>query len=102
MPTISQVISALVQDAVFPVTEMTWQPRGAPLCAAAQPVPLGRCAGAAERAAARLSGCSRCWSFDDVTSVPSQGIDRGDTDMVLSLLSIAFEPGEDGTGRVSC
>jgi hypothetical protein len=32
--------------------------------------------------------------------VSSQGIDREDGDLVLSLLSIAFEPGEDGAGRL--
>ena len=30
----------------------------------------------------------------------SQGIDRSDADTVLSVLSITFEPGEDGTGGV--
>jgi hypothetical protein len=32
--------------------------------------------------------------------VVSQGIDRGDPDLVLSLLAIGFEPGADGTGRL--
>jgi hypothetical protein len=33
-------------------------------------------------------------------AVRTQGIDRADRDTVLSLLDIAWEPGEDGTGRV--
>ena len=32
--------------------------------------------------------------------VASQGIDRGDKDVILSLLSVTFEPGEDGAGHV--
>ena len=31
----------------------------------------------------------------------SQGIDRGDPETVLSILSLAWEPGEDGTGAVT-
>ena len=33
-------------------------------------------------------------------SVRTQGIDRSDKDMVLSLLAVAFTPGEDGAGRI--
>ena len=39
-------------------------------------------------------------AFDHVLRVASQGIDRSDTDMILSLLSVAFEPGEDGAGDI--
>ena len=38
--------------------------------------------------------------FDDVVKVQSQGIEQGDKDMVMSLLSLSWEPGEDGTGRM--
>jgi hypothetical protein len=38
---------------------------------------------------------------DEVLSVQTQGIVRQDRDTVLSLLSAGFEPGEDGTGRVT-
>ena len=37
---------------------------------------------------------------DNVLGVASQGIDRGDKDVILSLLSVTFEPGEDGAGHV--
>lgn len=36
----------------------------------------------------------------DVLSVSSQGFDRTDETLVLSVLSVAFEPGEDGAGDV--
>ena len=35
---------------------------------------------------------------EDVRKVQSLGIDRADRDLVLSLLSMSFDPGEDGTG----
>jgi Protein of unknown function (DUF2948) len=93
------VISSLIQDSVFPVTEMKWnaaQNRFALL--------LNRFRWEDEEAA-RLRGRAfeRVQSLlvvDNVLGVASQGIDRGDKDMVLSLLSIAFEPGEDCDGVV--
>ena len=39
-------------------------------------------------------------AFEDVMRVRTDGIDRGSDD-VLSLLDIAWEPGEDGTGAVT-
>ena len=39
--------------------------------------------------------------LDDVTLVQGQGLDRKDPDLVLSLLSLAFARGEDGTGVVT-
>lgn len=94
-----QVLSALSQDAVFPATEMRWQAgqrRFAVLLnrfrwedqqtATAQGRPF-------ERVQSLLV-------FDDVQSVASQGVERGDADMVYSLLSVGFEAGEDGAGRI--
>jgi len=40
-------------------------------------------------------------SVEDVTKVASQGIDRGETDLVLSLLTLDWTPGEDGMGRIT-
>lgn len=93
------VISSLVQDAVFPITEMTWQ------------VPARRFAllvnrfrwEDAEAASRRGRDYERVQSVlavECVTRVASQGIDRTDTDTVLSLLSVSFEPGEDAAGSV--
>ena len=93
------VISSLIQDSVFPVTEMKWnaaQHRFALL--------LNRFRWEDEEAA-RLRGRAfeRVQSLlvvDNVQSVASQGIARDDKDTVLSLLSISFEPGEDCAGAV--
>ena len=38
---------------------------------------------------------------EDVTAVRSQGVPRGDDGTVLSLLSIEFEAGPDGTGTLA-
>ena len=94
-----KVVSALVQDGVFPASEMTWQ------------VPQRRFAVLLNRfrwedrdnAAARRRDFERVQSvltIEDVRKVQSQGVPRGDADTVLSILTIEFEAGEDGTGRI--
>ncbi|MDJ0627562.1 MAG: DUF2948 family protein [Rhodobacter sp.] len=93
------VISALVQDAVFPITEMRWQRRQRRFA-----LLLNRFrwedATADRRSARDYERVQALLVVDEVQKVASQGIDRGDKDLILSLLSIGFEPGEEGTGRV--
>ena len=93
------ILAALAQDAVFPASEMTWakgQRRFAIL--------LNRFRWEdQENAAARKRAYERVQSVlvvNDVVKVQSQGVAQGDADTVMSLLSIDFEAGEDGTGRV--
>ena len=38
--------------------------------------------------------------FENVLAVASQGLDRSDEDLILSLMSIAFSASEDGAGDV--
>ena len=91
------VLSALLQDAVFPITEMAYaksRRRFALL--------LNRFRWEDE-AAARAMGrkFERVQSllvFEDVLTVRTAGIDRGDGDTVLSLLHIGFQPGTGGIG----
>ena len=94
------VLATLLQDAVFPITEMSlvrqkrrfalmlnrfrWEDRDA-----------------AEKAGRKFERVQSLLVFEDVLAVRSQGIDRGDKDMILSLLDISFTPGEDGTGLVT-
>lgn len=91
-----EIISALVQDAVFPITEMRWQPRLRRFV-----IMLNRFRwedpGLAHRGPERVGALL---VFDEVLKVSSIGIDRSERDTVLSLLSVAFQPGPDGTGRV--
>ncbi len=95
-----KVISTLIQDAVLPVTELKfdakrrrfalllnrfrWEDR-------TQAEAVGR---VYERVRSLLV-------VEDVRKVQSFGFDRADTDLVLSLLSMDFAPGEDGTGRLT-
>lgn len=92
-----EVISALTQDAVFAASEMRWQkaPRRFALL-------LNRFRWEDVVAAARrrrpVERVQSMLLVEDVLGVQTQGIMPGDAETVLSLLSLAFEPGEDGTG----
>ena len=93
------VFASLVQDAVFPVTEMTWRPRERRFA-----ILINRFrwedAPAAERRQRDFERVQAVLVVDEVMKVSSIGIARGDKDVVLSLLALDFEPGEDGTGRI--
>ncbi|MEM6373517.1 MAG: DUF2948 family protein [Pseudomonadota bacterium] len=91
-----QVISSLVQDAVFPITEMKYaraQRRFALLLNRFRWEDAGLGRHAPERVQSVLA-------FDTVLGVATQGIDRSDADTILSVLSVSFDPGEDGAGHI--
>jgi len=94
-----EVISALTQDAVLPVTEMSWNRTERRFAAL-----LNRFRWEdAETAELRRRPVERVQSVlavQDVLKVASQGIDRTDRDQVLSILALSFEPAEDGTGAL--
>ncbi len=95
-----KVISTLVQDAVLPVTELQFDPRRRRFA-----LMLNRFRWE-DRAEAEAAGRSyeRVRSVlvvEDVQRVQTQGFDRADKDLVLSLLSLDFAAGEDGTGRLT-
>ena len=94
-----RVISALVQDAVFLVTEMSWLPRQRRFACLVNRFRWEDAAAAARRGRP-VERVQSVLAVEDVAKVQSQGLDRGAKDMILSLLSVSFEPGEDGTGRV--
>ncbi len=94
-----QILSSLLQDAVFPITEMKWQAgqhRFALL--------VNRFRWEDEKnARKRNRAVERVQSMlvvDNVLNVASQGLDRTDKDVILSLLSLSFEPGEDADGHL--
>jgi hypothetical protein len=93
------VIAALVQDAVFPITEMTWHRKTRSFA-----LLLNRFRwedhDAAQRAGRPFERVRSLLTFEGVLAVRSQGIDRDDRDTVLSILSLTFTPGQDGAGRV--
>ena len=94
------VLAALVQDAVFPITEMTydrkrrrfgllinrfrWEDRAA-----------------AMQAGRRVERVQAMLVVQDVLAVRSTGIDRGDKDTVLSLLTLGFAAGAEGAGMLT-
>jgi len=92
-------LSALVQDAVFPLTEMRRDPRRRRFA-----ILLNRFRWedreAAERQRRGYERVRAVLDFGDVITVATQGIDRRDRDTVLSLLSIGFEPAGDGSGTI--
>lgn len=91
-----RVIGALVQDAVFPAGEMTWdrtRRRFAILLNRFRWEQGGRRT-PPERVRSVLV-------VEDVGGVASQGIPRDDPDLVLSVLTLDWTAGEDGTGRIT-
>lgn len=93
------VLAALVQDAVFPANEMTWQSDQRRFA-----ILLNRFRWEdRDQAEQRKRAFERVQSvlvINDVIKVQSQGVPRGDADMVMSLLSVGFEAGKDGMGRI--
>ena len=90
------VIASLVQDAVFPASEMRWQ-RGAGRFA----LLLNRMRweeGSSTRAPERVQSVL---VLSNVQGVASQGVPKGDADTVLSLLDISFEAGDAPSGHVT-
>ena len=91
-----QVLSALIQDAIFPITEMKWQAKQRRFG-----LLLNRFRW--EEGARGQTAPERVQSIlviDNVLSVASQGVDRAETGTILSILSATFETGDDGAGDI--
>ena len=93
------VISSLVQDAIFPASEMIWTKKHRRFA-----LLLNRFRWEdAPKAKARKRAFERVQSvlvIEDVRKVQSLGVMRGDGSIVMSLLSMSFEAGDDGMGWV--
>lgn len=93
------VLSGLVQDAVFPSSEIKWD-RAARRFA----LLLNRFRWEdAPKAEARKRDYERVQSvlvIEDAMNVQSQGVDARDVDTVLSVLSVTFTAGTDGGGFI--
>ncbi len=93
------IISALCQDAILPTTEMSWGARSRRF---AMLINRFRWEDA-DNATKRQRAAERVQSVlvvSNVLKVASQGVDRKDADMVYAVLSVGFEPAEDGAGDV--
>lgn len=93
------ILSALLQDGVLPITEMRWDRKGRTLALFVNRFRWEDRA-AAEAAGRRFERVRSLLVIADVVSVASQGIDRADKDLVLSVLSLGWRPGADGAGQV--
>ncbi|MCU0907848.1 MAG: DUF2948 family protein [Rhodobacteraceae bacterium] len=92
------VISTLAQDAVLTGADMTWHRRARRFA-----LLINRFrwedADAARRQGRPPERARALLSVEDVRAVRTQGISR-DADTVLSLLSLAWTPTQDGTGQL--
>lgn len=91
-----KVVSSLAQDAVLPVRELRWDGKARNFA-----LLLNRFRwedGPAH--GSRPERVQSVLSFNTVLSVASNGIDRRDTDTILSLLSVTFEPTEEPSGYI--
>ncbi|SLN35367.1 DUF2948 family protein [Roseisalinus antarcticus] len=93
------VISSLCQDAVFPGSEIAWDRKHRRF---ALLLNRFRWEDAPKAQALRrdVERVQAVLSVEDVGRVQSQGVRRGESDTVLSLLAVTFEPGEDGGGAI--
>lgn len=95
-----RVISALAQDAVVTVGDIAWEASRRRLS-----LLLNRFrwedADAARREGRPFERVRALLVLSDVTHLAGDGIDRGDPDLVLSLLALDWAPGEDGTGTLT-
>lgn len=89
------VLSALVQDAVLPSSEMVWKRSERRLAFL-----LNRLRREDEVARGGVERVQSVLVLDNVLGVASQGITKGDPDVVLQVLSLTFSPATDGAGHV--
>ena len=95
-----KVISSLVQDAVLPVTELKYDAKRRRFA-----LMLNRFRwedrSEAEQVGRAYERVRSVMVVEDVLKVRTQGFDRADKDLILSLLSLDFTPGEEGAGRLT-
>ena len=93
------VLSALVQDSVAQTSEIAWAKRQRRFSLLLnrfrwEDVP------AAERQRRPFERVQAVLVVDDVLRARTNGVDPSDRDLVLELLALVFEPGEDGAGAL--
>lgn len=93
------VISALVQDSILSVTDISYDMRQRQLA-----LLINRFrwedAEQARREERPYERVRAVLLVSDVQRVQSDGIDRADSDLILELLTLRWQAGQDGTGRL--
>lgn len=94
-----KVMSALVQDAVLSLADVTWDRKARRFAALVNRFRWeDKDAAAAEKRP--FERVRAMLVVGDVLAVRSQGIDPREKDTVVSILSLDWQPGADGTGRL--
>ena len=92
-----KVMSSLVQDAVFPITEMMWDAKtnrfGILVNRYRWEIPSS--------SAVKPERVQSVLAFDNVLSIASQGINSNDKQTVLSILSLEFVPADETAGDLT-
>lgn len=93
------VVSSFTQDAVLRVRDVRWHKKHRRLA-----LLLNRFrwedAGQAQALGRPVERVQTVLSIHDAIAVKAQGISKDDPELILSILSLTFEPGEDGGGNV--
>ncbi len=92
-----KVLSALVQDAVYPITEMQWDAKARRFGILVNRFRWELSASSATKPERVQS----VFAVENVTKIASQGINRQDQDVVLSILSLEFEQTDETSGNLT-
>lgn len=95
-----EIASALVQDAVGQVSEISWMPRRHRLAMLVNRF-RWEDTDSAKREKRGYERVRTAIVFDSVLAVRSGGLDPSDKDTVYSILHVSFEPGEAPAGTVT-
>ncbi len=93
------VLSALIQDAILPVTEMRYDRRRRRFNALINRFRWEDRA-AAEAEKRPYERVRSLLTIEDVSRIGTMGIDQRDSDLILSILTLEWHPAEDGMGRL--
>ncbi len=93
------VISALLQDAVGETARTAWMPKRRRFCILFNRFRWEDVA-AARRQGRPFERVQSLLAVENALNVRASGVDPGDPALVISPLSVAFEPGADGSGVV--
>jgi hypothetical protein len=93
------VLSALLQDAVVDTGDIAWARRRRRFALLVNRF-RWEDAAAAERQGRPFERVRALLSIEGVLAARASGVDPTDRSLIISLLALAFDPGEDGAGRL--
>jgi len=94
-----QIVATLVQDAVFTLADMSWQPAKRRFALLVNRF-RWEDRQAAEKQRRSYERIRSMLVITDVLAVSSSGVDRRETDTIVSVLDVLFVPSADGAGRL--